>query len=175
MSTALASEATKPFFREYIQADESYVMSTWLKSYQESPVVNRVRAREYFRGQQAVAMRLIEKAGVMLAVSPADHNVIWGWICAEPHVVHYVYVRPQMRRPYGIGRALFRLFATEERFTFSHWPPPNMTDVPADAKAVARDHGLGPLPKAQHDWLKRFLVVEGSTAATYDPYAAVAL
>jgi len=149
----VASAAPRPTFREMIEADRAYVMSTWIRSYHTARPVKNLSPRVYYDGQRAMIERILQRgAGVLVAADPAyPETVIWGWICAEPHVVHYVYVRPEMRR-LGYGRELLEQFVDPKRFTYSHEPPP-------------------PTERGAPEWLRARL--QGASDVIYDPYAVV--
>jgi hypothetical protein len=86
-------------------ADQAYIASTWVSSLGLSDNPKGSSARGH------IVDSLLDKAGVkvLVAVDGENHARIMGWICWSPmpsvNVVHYVYVRNQLRKQ-GIGTLL---------------------------------------------------------------------
>ena len=188
---ALSARPVPPTIRSLTDADLPYVMSTWLRSHQRSRAWLRdlpIKADIYYAGQRRVCERLLGEHGGLIACDPLEPMSIWGWICATAHAVHYVYVRPPMRERGVATDLLSKFVADDRRFVFSHFPPRNMVDVPRDPMDGKCDRAcagptheslcrhwrsleaLGPLPRAQFDWLGRWMLERD---LTYDPYSVM--
>lgn len=95
------------------------VLDSWLRTYRRLFHVRGLSPLEWYAGQRAIAMRLLED--VWCAVRPESPETIHGWVCGEEGVLHYVYVPAELRRR-GIGRALVLALAGE-RGVVTHRPP----------------------------------------------------
>ncbi len=95
--------------RDYTDADRSYVISTWLSNYGPHAKEN-LTPREWstFRTDHDAKIKTALLSGMRVLIAYDDEHpiVIIGWIAFGPEpVLHYVYVRNQMRRQ-GVARAL---------------------------------------------------------------------
>lgn len=81
--------------------------------------VVRMDRRVFFEGHARQVDAVIARTGVLLAVPEATASTIAGWACAEPGVVHYVYVVETFRK-LGVARALLEAIGIEPR-AFSQW------------------------------------------------------
>lgn len=109
--------------RPMTEADRSYVVSTWLRSFW--PAAN-ARGREFGHRIQADYLRtydqrvkaaLLAGTRVSVAVDPKFPRAIAGWIAHTGTTLHYVYVRKELRRQ-GVARAL--LASTPGLWAHSH-------------------------------------------------------
>lgn len=82
--------------------DMAFIYSTWLTSVVENQknYVHRGYVRRKLR-------HIIDRVypGIIVATAIDDDSQIYGYICREGYVVHYVYVKQLFRRM-GIGRRL---------------------------------------------------------------------
>ncbi len=79
-----------------------YVMATWMRSYCDGIKQGSFR-HALAIPQRAVATALFPR---VLAIVDADApHTIHGWACADPGVLHYLFVAEPFRRM-GLGRAL---------------------------------------------------------------------
>lgn len=111
--------------RDYDPAtDEACVYKAWLNSYQ-APAMRMwaLDARSYYRRMRMRVDALLRRgADLRMAVDPDDRNVILGWGCAEPPVLHYVYVKEAYRHQ-GIALTLLAALglAQEKKIVCTHW------------------------------------------------------
>lgn len=88
--------------------DRAFVLSSWHRSYRKSQWAKALDPRVYDAGQQALIVNRWDGAipsSRCVAHPEGDPLVILGWACAEGPVLHYVYVKGELRRA-GLGRAL---------------------------------------------------------------------
>lgn len=102
--------------RPYADTDESFVCSSWIRSYKcnGSPWT-----------PAAVHHRLItatiERDTTLVAHAPGDPNLIYGYACGVRGQLHYMFVKLDMRG-YGIARELVKQVCGEgPRLYVSHW------------------------------------------------------
>ena len=87
------------------QEHRSYILSTWVKSYQpflRKWLPNLDKAAEL---EGKLAETHWEQTSIV--TSPSDEFTIHAWVAGLPGVLHYVYVPPDLRGK-GIARALIR-------------------------------------------------------------------
>lgn len=96
-------------FRKLWPGDVPFLFDSWLKSFRKAREVAEVPGHIYRDGQHALAARLLERCGALVAFNPRIPEQIIGWAVSErvetTFLVHYVYVKHPFRR-FGIGRAL---------------------------------------------------------------------
>ncbi len=115
--------------RDYTDADRSYVISTWLSNYgPHAKLLLTPREWSTFRTDHDAKIKtaLLNRMRVLIAYDDEHPIVIIGWIAFGPGpVLHYVYVRNQMRRQ-GVARALadsILAHAAAPFVTFTHQTP----------------------------------------------------
>jgi GNAT superfamily N-acetyltransferase len=98
--------------RAFHEADFSFVIDSWLRSYRTAPECAGMANDMYFAGMRARVGRIAERGSVLVACLPEDAATILGWICYEPAkpgssvvTVHYCYVKQDVRRR-GVASAL---------------------------------------------------------------------
>ena len=78
--------------------DIPFVRSTWLRDYRErSSFARRIADSEYQTFHRLLLDRISSRARTVVAFDAQAPEVLWGWACAEPHVLHYVFVKRPFR------------------------------------------------------------------------------
>lgn len=117
-------------------ARPAYVLATWMRSYCDGIKLGSWR-HALAIPQRAVATALYPR--VMVIVDPGAPNTIHGWACADPGVLHYLFVAEPFRRM-GLGRALAHACAGESGVS-SHLRPRALVgsfhEYPFDRDALA--------------------------------------
>lgn len=106
------------------QSDLAWILSSWLGSYHHnarSTVVQSMPSGEFKQRWHRVAEALIARSSVLVACADPDDNLICGWLCSEPGVLHYVHVKQCFQR-FGIARTLLEAagFSPAKPALFSH-------------------------------------------------------
>jgi predicted GNAT family acetyltransferase len=99
--------------REYQPADESFVFSSWLNSYQKnSPATEAISKYVFFKFHHPILTRILkrETTEVTIACLKDDPEVVIGYLAIEkletpPAIIHFCYVKSAFRRM-GIARKL---------------------------------------------------------------------
>lgn len=123
-------------------ADHPFVVDSWLKSYEDSPVARDLRdGGVYWTEYKAVVRRLLETQQLVVACAARDDDAILGWACTsapppeEPDPrVFYVYVRGRWSngtsaRRLGIARALLAPFL-DAPCVYTHRPAHGRLPIP---------------------------------------------
>lgn len=99
--------------------DLNLVRGTWLHSFGASGRARQM-GREYRRVWSQVIDRLCTKSKILVAHPPESPDLIVGWICFEPGIVHYAYVKSAFQR-FGVARALLEASGLEgTRYAYTH-------------------------------------------------------
>jgi hypothetical protein len=107
----MSSEHAAPvpwFIRPADSTDQSFVFSSWLKSFRDAPAVEQMREGDYYSRQHARITRTFEQARVYVACDPSARADIWGYLVEEDGRVHFVYVKSAFRR-FGIASGLWAM------------------------------------------------------------------
>lgn len=92
-------------FRPFdLDGDEPFVMGTWINSHRETSTKAGRAPRALDQYRLEVMRRINENPPVMLC-SEEHSSTLLGWACGNHDVLHYVYVRPELRAM-GVGRQL---------------------------------------------------------------------
>ncbi len=102
--------------RELEKDDESFIYSSWLRSYRSSPISTHMINDIYFDNHKKIIEELLSKANVIIACNPEDPSQIYGFICYEDTTVHYLYVKYPFRKM-GLGRYLFDSVCSDATLT----------------------------------------------------------
>lgn len=90
-------------------ADKNFILNSWLKSYRNSPAVDRMENPSYFHEQSKVINDLLDNCPVLVASDPKDPSNIFGYLVYQfiegTFVLHYIYVK-QVFRNKGVGKYL---------------------------------------------------------------------
>ena len=99
-------------FREATPADVSFLYSSFLRSYRESPIVKGVDNSTYYNEQAKVVAKLLQNCEVKVVSPTNDLNSILGYIIYKNDTIHFVYVKHAFRK-LGIGRLLVETYCPE--------------------------------------------------------------
>ena len=111
--------------RGYNQADESFVMKSWLQSYRhDSPYTRYISDDVFFDWNRKIAMHIVarQETEILIATPVDDHDLIIGFCVSDPakHCLHFAYTRKDFRLQ-GIARRLFTESGLDpEAFQFTH-------------------------------------------------------
>lgn len=83
--------------------ERAMVFATWIRSYKDVATGAGVCPSTYFLEQDRVISRLFSLTHI--AFRAEAPSVIHGWVCGRPGVLHYAYVRPDIRRC-GLARQM---------------------------------------------------------------------
>lgn len=129
----MTENAPKWVIRRAEPADIPFIYSSWLKSYRTGSGLGLASGKHaYFITYNLVIDHILEKpdAIVWVAAKEDEPNVIWGYLVAEPTVLHYVFVKGAFRR-FGVAKSLYEI-AFQER--------PFVTHMTALGREVLRMH-----------------------------------
>ncbi len=115
-------------FRDAIEGDLNYIISSWLKNYRKSPRTWDIESDLFYdgkRGHKAVVLSLLSRCKVVIACHREETDQIYGWVCHEEDAIHYIHVKEVYQRM-GIGRALLEMarFDLDKPIVVSHWHKP---------------------------------------------------
>jgi len=103
--------------------DESFIYSSWLKSYRNSDFGSLMSNATYFKFTQLIIERILSRASVVVACDEKDSQTILGYIVSEPsgsnQVVQYVYVK-EIYRNLGLAKHLLDHVTESKPFTYTH-------------------------------------------------------
>lgn len=129
----MTENAPKWLIRPAQPDDISFIYSTWLKSYRTGSGLGLASGKHaYFITYNLIIDHILEKpdARVWVAAKIDEPNVLWGYLVAEPTVLHYVFIKGAFRK-FGIARALYQAAFTERPF---------VTHMTTPAREVLRTH-----------------------------------
>lgn len=101
-------------YREFSPTDESFIYSSWLKSFRAgSTWAADIPGQIFFANHKKVIERLLGEAGIVIAANPEATDQIFGYGIYSPTsggvtVMHYLYVKHPYRR-LGIGSDIVRV------------------------------------------------------------------
>lgn len=104
------TDAPKWIFRNALPDDISFIYSTWLKSYRTGSGLGLASGKHaYFLLYNSIIDQILKRDGVIptIAADPGEPQVIYGYLVAEPGVVHYIYVKEAFRK-FGIASDLYK-------------------------------------------------------------------
>lgn len=97
--------------REAQQSDKAFILATWKRSYQDSPVMRWTQETEagrsaYFAHMNRTCATLLDRSKALVAANPVDSEHCFGWIVWQPDALHYCYVKRNYRRHHIAKRLL---------------------------------------------------------------------
>jgi len=113
--------------REGSGNDESFIYSSWLRSYRASKVNSAFSTDLYYERQTSIIDQILPRSSVIVACGSDDLDHIYGYLVFDkPHSyelkIHYIYVK-QAFRHMGIGRALLAKASDDVlKLTATHFP-----------------------------------------------------
>lgn len=117
--------------RSGLPSDHPFVVDSWVKSYQSYCLTRdcehcggagRIyRGQRFLRGHKRLIREILARPATALLVAchPEDSDVILGWAVTEAGVVHYVFVKRDVRRV-GIAKALLAPFLDASQVIYTH-------------------------------------------------------
>ena len=102
MSAAAATpdDVLPVIVRELRDTDWHFVCHSWSRN-------TRLRSRSALRRAHSWYEELrVRGTRFLVAANPEDEDQIFGWVCFEDNIVHYIFVKP-IYRDQGIARSLF--------------------------------------------------------------------
>lgn len=110
-------------FRPLSAEDINFFYNSWLVSYRNTLQNLAISNPIYYQTQKEVIHNCITNGDVIMACDPEDHNSLFGFICYEGNVVHYIYVKYPFRR-LGVANELLKKAGIDTKdFMASHWSP----------------------------------------------------
>lgn len=116
--------------RKFIETDEAFVYSTWLRNYKHSSYfAKRIRPHTFFKGHWNVVNHLLAKPTVIVFIAhpKEDEETILGYLAcelADKPIVHFIFVKDAFRNM-GIATALFEHAKIDpNNMFFTHWTIP---------------------------------------------------
>lgn len=98
--------------RNYTTVDYSFILNSWLKSYQAgSPFTQSISDDIYFKFHHKIIDNILNRKStkVMIATSPTDPNLIFGYAVFEKHddynIFHFIYIKRPFSN-FGISQRL---------------------------------------------------------------------
>jgi hypothetical protein len=92
--------------RELRPEDESFIYSTWLKSFKNSKYTGPIPNHLYWPFYSEVIKYLLGRCKTLVACNPENEKQVFGYIVYEDeNIIHWVYVKRDFRR-WGIGKKL---------------------------------------------------------------------
>lgn len=113
--------------REPRPYDLPFVLSSWMQSHREEGANALMDNDAYFAAVKPRLIEILSRSPVLVASNPEDPWQVYGWIAAEPDVLHYVYVKSVYRK-FGIGRQLFDAVGRPSQCTHTGWMFPKLKD-----------------------------------------------
>lgn len=80
------------------EEDYNYVLSSWLRSYAQSPEFRSTPRCVYFALYEPIVKDLVARSTIAVATMPEAPGVVLGWLAVEGEVLHYVLTKPRWRR-----------------------------------------------------------------------------
>lgn len=103
------------------ESDRHYVLSSWLRSYQECPEFRGLRRAVYFAIYEPLVKAMLARSTVAVATLPGAEDIVIGWMAVEDDLLHYVLAKPRWRK-LGVARWLLESMA-DIPVTYTHAPP----------------------------------------------------
>jgi hypothetical protein len=102
--------------------DLPFIESSWCTSHAHAPTVLRNKSG-FFAYQKKIIKLILNTPNVYVKIahSNEDPDVIIGWACLAPSIIHYVYVRRDARR-LGVANALLSDFKRQDPVIYTHVP-----------------------------------------------------
>lgn len=122
-ATSEEFEILEVTMRAVKRTDIPFIYDAWLESYKRTVAPSGDgRAARYYK-EQRLRLDMLRDRGVwMVATDPHDADYLMGFVCAEPPLIHYLYVKPAFRRQ-GIARSLIAAagLAAQPTLLATHW------------------------------------------------------
>ncbi len=105
--------------RTPLPSDESFIYSSWLESYRDSPAVRGVSNTSYYKAMHAIIEGALKNGAVLIASSEEDPDLIYGYVSFTIGAINYIYVKHAFRG-FGVGKALEAAALTGQALPISY-------------------------------------------------------
>ena len=78
-------------------SDRAFVANSWLRSYEWSRDSGGLSRQAYWQSHGPMVDAILDRSRVDVFCDPEDEWHVLGWVCYEPEVLHFVYVKTGMR------------------------------------------------------------------------------
>ena len=103
------------------KGDSDFIFATWLRAYRYgSDFICTIPEGVYFKHQHDAIEVILRRSNVLVATPKDDLTLIVGYMCHQPEVIHFVYVKKPFRQM-GIATELLRAAGLSSRATVTHW------------------------------------------------------
>jgi len=106
--------------RPMMEEDESFIYSSWLKSYRSSPAATYLDNDTYYNNHKKIVEKLLSKANVTVLCSIEDSSQIYGFICHEGNTAHYLYIKYPFRKM-GLAKYIFNSIFSDTTIVITHF------------------------------------------------------
>jgi len=97
--------------------DLNFIYATWVKSFwSDSECHKGISAESYFKTYPKVIDHLLSISKIAIACDNSAPEVFYGYMVAEPPIIHYCFVKEGFRR-FGIMRSLMQRLECGKIFT----------------------------------------------------------
>lgn len=110
-------------YRPPTSDDLAFVVSSWLKSHRNSDFANFIPNQIYYRYNEHLIKKIIERSMVSIVCDPEDPNHVYGYVVYEflgdIFVLNFIYIKytyRNMKLAYNILKAVAPNFGEEESF-----------------------------------------------------------
>ena len=115
-----AAKDSPIILREGRESDRNLVLQSWIRSHRGYWFGRKVADASYSKGQEWLCKRLLDRCALLVAAFDEDPDFIAGWACTSTGTVHYVWIRPALRRK-GIAKRLLAPYL-DQPTTYTHPP-----------------------------------------------------
>ena len=121
-----SSDSLPAAVRDFTENDRAFVYDSWLNSYCDAGVAlwGCNRSTFFSRERRRIDSLLSRGAELKVATVIGEGSIILGWMCAEPPVLHYCYVKEAYRRQ-GVALQLLNAvgLSAVHLIPCTHWTP----------------------------------------------------
>jgi hypothetical protein len=109
--------------RDLNQNDESFIYSSWLRSYRNSPQMKTLSNDVYYSNHKRVVESLLKNSTVKILCSVEDPSHIFGFFSYSNNILHFLYVKYNYRKM-GLATHLFSEcgFTSDNTLISTHTP-----------------------------------------------------
>lgn len=108
--------------REANQKDINYVIHSWMKNIEHSPMAWYCDYQEWAFQYRQLLYQVIERSTIIIAYNPEDPSHIFGFLVFEPDplYLHFIYTKGAFRQMQVAIRLLSTLITTDQKVPCSH-------------------------------------------------------
>jgi hypothetical protein len=109
-------------YRPPIDGDTNFILSSWLKSFRQSPSARNLDNTTYFNAHKKHVQRTLTNSLITMIVSPEDANEILGYavFTHNPNVLHYIYIKSFARQLHLATDLIATLFPPGSEVIITH-------------------------------------------------------